>query len=888
MRILKIFLLSGILLVLLSNAGYSSKITFELIENDSYLFEYSNSYAERNSTSNFFIKELARYNLSGLYSTKYTFHYSLRESIKKIDEHTFTAEAVITGQKCTGDIFYKDFDISDILFPDKMNFTLYVNDHGNYIVNREFKNIMKGPNNEFRISFEFETFNNQSEFNLVLDAVKFYSVDEDRQKFQERISYIDDYYASLAAIDFSKNKLGSMDYTPSNIPGILLRLHESKRIYNAIYRSEFLHKLNFDAKKDEQFFRDMNAFQKKIEQVEFNYVKLVKTSEYIKFSESLTRLAEDHVNLICEFVELSNNTKHAYQPYFYKLGKSNYSYPELYDLHKSISSVLLKSKYCNDSDIVFDRFKSEIYKAYLVKAEKQIEMENFNIAKAIIESAREFYKSTLGKQTPVESNILMSKANYGIYNSYLHLIDRAIDIGNYSLAENYIEKAKNFQEINRSTIISKRQIQNASEELVNLYINKGFRQIETEEFEEAVYCFEQAQAVCSSIGVFNQDYIIKHGLIQSRNGLYLMLIEKAHEALAEENKEVAQSCMAKASDIASYYPTQIHQVEKLDELSGELAYQKYLNDISDGRKLLATGNYTMAYQKFLNALILEGSSDFAIYDPLVDLFARAATPYLVDQCKLGELKVKKNQLDEARAIYDHCFQLQSDYGLFFEKDLMASLTILNNDIFTRKCENINQEYDGLLNQFANVVESGDFITAMNILDQTNEVARDNYYCDLDKSIVVSYREMYEPAATYQELAGEAQKALQEQDQKHFNEVYEKMEELSSRYEVIRKRIEPMPLHYLFSAKKNLALLESSINNYQHEEDYATAFRILNVLEANNTSLKDTKPIQEKLAQRLACADKVNHSDSNPKVNVEKYTGGKTFYKYFKKEYIKEW
>ncbi|MCD4697642.1 MAG: hypothetical protein K8S16_15560 [Bacteroidales bacterium] len=888
MRIVKFLVIGFVFSILFPEFIFASKITFESSENSSYVFKYSNSYSDRNSTSNFFIKELARHNLSGLYSTNYTFYYSVKQSIKKIDENTYEAEAIISGQKCTGDIFYKEFNISDILFPDKADFKIYVNDDGNYIVNREFSEITRDSGLEFKVRFEFETFEENKELDLVLEDVNFYSADTDRLSFQERIGYIDDYYAAIAAIKGAKEALDNIDYSPSNIPDILLQIHESQRIYNVINHSMFQYKLNLADYEEDGFYYEMNSFYEKINLIKFHYNKLTITIDYIQFAKSLPEFANDHVKYINEFIELSNSTKHAYQPYFYKLGNAKYSHSELFDMKKNISHILRKSKFCNDSDIIFDRFKSEVFKAYLKKSEKLLAEENFHLAKGVIENAQRFYLSALGKQFPAELNILMSKANYGIYNSYLHLIDRAIDIGNYGLAENYIEKAKIFQEKNRATIISKKQILTASEELVNLYINKGFRQIQSDEFEEAIYCFEQAHVVCNNIGVYNHDYVIKHGMIQSRNGLYLHLVNKAEEELQAGNKDIAQNSIKKASEIALLYPAQIHPFENFDKLSAELNYQKYLNEISDGKKLLASGNYTMAYHKFLTALQIEEYSSFAIYDPLVDLFVEAATPYLVGQCKLGDIKVKKNQLDEAKAIYDYSFQLQSDYGLYFEPNLMASLTMLNNNIFTKKCENINVEYNALLDQFNNIVESGDFIRAMNVLDQTNDLSKDNYYCELDKAIVIHNRELYQPAATYQELAGEAQKALSEQNQKRFNEIYEQMEELSGTYEVIRKRIEPMPLHYLFSVKKNLALLESTINKYQSEEDYATAFRILNVLESNNTSLKDAKPIQQKLAQKLAYSDKINNSSSNPKSNVEKYTGGNTWYKHFKKEYIKEW
>ncbi len=146
--------------------------------------------------------------------------------------------------------------------------------------------------------------------------------------------------------------------------------------------------------------------------------------------------------------------------------------------------------------------------------------------------------------------------------------------------------------------------------------------------------------------------------------------------------------------------------------------------------------------------------------------------------------------------------------------------------------------------------------------------------------------MYSPAADYQNLARTAQEALNSNDHEKFIDTHQKMEELSSKYEVIRQRIEPLPLHYLFSVKKNLAMLETSIDYFKSEDEFDIAFKLIDVLQANNFSDKDTKSIQQKLANNMALADRLNPQVEDPKIKAEKYTEGKTYYKHFRKAYIK--
>ena len=126
-----------------------------------------------------------------------------------------------------------------------------------------------------------------------------------------------------------------------------------------------------------------------------------------------------------------------------------------------------------------------------------------------------------------------------------------------------------------------------------------------------------------------------------------------------------------------------------------------------------------------------------------------------------------------------------------------------------------------------------------------------------------------------------------EDRESFLKIYQEMEQISAENEIVRTKIEPMPLFYLFSVKNNLALFEKSIEQYDNRAEFETAMKLLKTIEANHYSMRDTRAIQEHLAYKMAQSDKESQSAVNPKVNVEKYTEGKSWYKFFKKAYIKK-
>ncbi|MCB0804325.1 MAG: hypothetical protein KDC05_00925 [Bacteroidales bacterium] len=882
---MKHFIISGLVLLLSGITGFASDVVVNVQESHSFKIDYSPDVRNQKDINNFFIREIARHNLTSLYNTSYTYHYTLQKSLEKSAPYTYQVSATILGSHCTGNIFYRDFDISDILKPDVADFTLVVNDKGNSIAMDEFNAVVANDNNVFKVSFELETTGEPADFEIAVSNISFYSNQKDRDLFYERIGYIDNYYAAIAAIDQSVKRIREFDVVRSGPFAAFVCMSESKRILDRIENSAFIMALQVNRDNRPGYYAKLQEFRNQVDYLELSYNSLLRNTTFVKFTQSLSDLVDNYIREVSRFYNLSQETTHSYQPYFYNLGMFTYKSSDLYLYKKGLDQILKKTGFCNDTDAIYDELKIEIFEAYLEKADEFTDKEYFYLARGLLENAERFYHKTSALSLPLSYNIALGKASYGIYNSYIHLIDRAIDIGNYELAENYIKKASEFQAGNNKTIISAKYVQNASEKLVQLYINKGFNHVQNEEFKDAMYCFIQAHSVCENLGVYNNDYVIKHGLIQSRNGYYNQLIGQATESIEKGEETLAFQYIDQANSLSEEYDLQPEYIENFEYIQSQYHQQVYLKLISEGKKLLTAGNYTMAYHKLLQALELEEQFDLEIYEPLPEVFADAATPYLMDQCRLAEIKVKKDELDEAKSIYDYCLTLQSEYGLNYEPELSAGLTMLNNNIFSKQCHMLAESYEEHLDNANNLIDGGDFISALEVLRDLESELKKNYFCEYDQSSVSGMISLYEPAAEYQVLANQAQEALSDGNNDKFIRVYKQMEELSNLYEVIRRRIEPMPLHYLFSVKKNLALFESSVSGYDNADQLETAMKIMHVLEANNTSFRDTRSFQQKLAEKMALADKANAGVTDPKNHVEQYTGGSSFYKYFRKTYI---
>ena len=879
--LLSVSFLSGTILLA------SDKI-FERKENNSYVFGYSSSQPVENSTTNYFIKEIAKYNLSGLYNTSYTFHYEANNGIQLTSPNTFCVSTDIIGKKCSGDIMYKGFDISDILMPEKLDIKLIVISNGNYITSKDFFGIAFDDSNHCHIDFIFESLDEDKIYTLKLDNIKFYSDSKDQEKFNFRINQIDDYYASIAIIDHALEEFKQISIERNSILEFYLNLRELELTFNEVSDELFLTELGIKSNDIGDYYKKLGEMKNQLVRYTEYFDILTQSIDFFRFNKTIKQFSKLYVEKATRYLILSQEVTHSHSRYFYSLGGIDYNNAMVNRYGRDIKKVLNKSTFCNSGGKILQKLQNEVFNVYMDKASDMIENQQFHLAIGLLQNAEKYYKISNGQTLPVALNILISKANYGIFDFYLQLIDRAIEVGNYDLAENYLSKAKEYQKVNSISIISEDYTLEISEQLAVLYIAKGNQLNEDGEYKNASYCFEQALQLCHKIGRFNYDYEIKHGLMSARNEWYKNLINQIIDELEVSNFETAEKLLEEANQlVAGYYYEIIYSPEHVF-LRSSINHHFYEELIKTGKILLEAGDYRLAYEKFLTAFDLEAKSNFELSPDLPELFYRAATPVLVDLCSLGEVKVRKSQLNEAREIYNNCFQLQEDYGLIYEANVQESLTLLNNSIFNRHCEMVNQEFEEIIVAFNNSVDQGDFISAIEILNTTDNLTSKNYYCELDKGLVSEFKSKYGPAAEYQQLAKVAQDALVNKNHEKFIEAHERMKFLSSNYEVIRKYIEPLPLHYLFSVKKNLALLESSIEYFKSQEEFETVLDLLVVLEANNYSDKDTKAIQQTLGKNMALADKECIYTADPLVIVNEYTEGKTYLKHFKKAYIKNW
>ena len=98
------------------------------------------------------------------------------------------------------------------------------------------------------------------------------------------------------------------------------------------------------------------------------YNKLLSTLEFLRLNIDLKVLAKAYVDGITEFNILSQDVTYSHHDYYYNLSFVNYTSSDFYSFKTGLSAILAKTKFCNDTDLVLQILKLEIYKAFLDKS----------------------------------------------------------------------------------------------------------------------------------------------------------------------------------------------------------------------------------------------------------------------------------------------------------------------------------------------------------------------------------------------------------------------------------------------------------------------------------------------------------------------------------------
>ncbi len=660
---IKYLLYTLVLFLLISLQGYSQNV---IVYNDSkiesQIVKYNNE-ASKDIISNYIISKISKSIPKILSYTSYSYNYTKKVIIKKTALHKYNIFMAFKNKKCTGDVYYKDIFISDILFPKRVDFSIKIFDKNrNLLKEFECNNIEINWGEKKIIEFNFNDTASAPQYTVQIKNTIFHFDIKNKKAFDKKIDLINEYYSSRNQIETLFESLSTIDYNNIDmIPLFEYTLDETEQNIEELRSKEFPKELNLKKSDPIDFIEKFKKLTLKTEQTRVVLDQYLSTMDYRLYTIGKKFLAEYNSDKAILYFEKSLKTNPFYSPSHYEIAKLDFKYGNMLKSSGRITDVL---NYMNPGSHYYkliSELANKVYNEYISIADKHINNKKHNKGLETLFEAKSFCNNTREIECTQELFRKITIGKYGIYNSFLIVAVKAIESDKLHLAERYILQAKEYQSQNSEDIINANSAGIEMRRLSNIYFSLAQSSVDAENYRDALDLYEKVITLSDIFPNVDYDKSIFQCISSAKCELHRQLLSKSYDALNYNNINLAFKYAAEAKKFQLANKTEIPETYAIDTIIRKINYQVYLKYINAGNNDLAYNNFDDALRNYINAREMEKEFNFPINDSLVIKMQIAVKPIILKQINLASLFLKCNQLDTAKILYRTINNLTKSY-----------------------------------------------------------------------------------------------------------------------------------------------------------------------------------------------------------------------------------
>ena len=464
--------------------------------------------------NNYFVKEIARYNFLNLYTTEYTIDFELQVKISENARGAYTLQATVNNPALRGDIYYRDFNLSDVLLPSEFGFELIVNGKTRQ-EELYFGGMILGEENTTEPKQIFLPGADNPGFHV--QNISFGYDDADRRNFEKRIVEINRYLAFSEMLDLNLEKAG-MIYaeTQDSILPVFVRIFDIERFAGqlSLMEPDFPVPLSYDQKMKKNS-KKLDSYRRRLNTLFFRNIDTLKP---ILDKPQMEAAAEMFIRLQKEYLEAMRKTSHHYEPAYMDVMEFFQDETGWQDLAMQLEqNIMPKSMIFQDQKTLSD-FTGVLYRHFARECDTLIAREEFNEAELFATQAETFCRLLPHHDCEIVTFNRLSQTKYGIFDSYLRVAQSAMENQNLPFSLKYLKLAQKFQAKNSRFIISRVAVDRSLEELAWAFLEHAENMYETEDFPVAFENYTMSREIYRELAIHN----------------YLDLIEKRISRCAEK------------------------------------------------------------------------------------------------------------------------------------------------------------------------------------------------------------------------------------------------------------------------------------------------------------------------------------------------------------------
>jgi hypothetical protein len=854
-----------------------------------YIFDSRDDIADKQANNIYFLKTLSQSNPDFHGEDHYSFRYTLRTVLTKVRDDLLNLKVELYKGGCSGLVRYRGFDLSESMEPDMVSMTVRLLLHGREIRSYECHDVdISGDTSEIA-NIDIHDPGIDMRFTVINDHVFFYSGDIQGGNFVRHLTLVNDYYGTQQLIRCHLDRIGEgFERYSADFAWMLLLLYESDRLQRYIHDKGFEHNLEVFRVDSSNWKQVTDSLELRASLILTNLRHVIQDSRPVDMMNFPAGYARRFTGLTDGYLQRSRLAGYQSAPVFVEIAAIRSKMSSLTPYYTMARRIMMQSGAGRNAKVRISSFTRLVMQGFLSSAMRYISSESYNNALVMLENASLVEKTCPGAGTSWMLFGLMSKARYGIYQSYLTIAEKAIRMENYEIAEKHITLAKTYQEQNRAYIISDIGVRNLYENLITLSVKRGEELNEEGSYEKALECLRRAEHLSYLMQRYNFDIEIKRASVVAKNGIYQQMLDEAENLLANNDAVRAAEVLRDAGILCLQNRQDIAPSSRQKTLAGRTNQTIYDNLIGDGLALLAAGEGSYAVEKFNLARKME-TAGIGRENPDLGL-------YLLDAGRLmlrarlanANLFFLLNDSDTSRIIYNSILESQKHLDLTGDTEIKAQLTNLRKNLFHKECQELQVEFEGYYRKARQSYRLKDFVTSIGHFDRAVSLYSGNPNCDLADSSIFGERGLCALLASYQSTLLETSSSFGKLTEQQLRRKYIFLETLYNNHKIVGENYPVEPMEQLFMLQRKPGAVILALRFFIIENRHKDALRFMKHLERKNFPSEYTRKWQELLAVRLAFADRRQGNGYSPKQLLNKYSNQSRWFSYFNRSYMKAW
>jgi len=709
--------------------------------------------------------------------------------------------------------------------------------------------------------------------------------ENDRQRFDNYISYIDDYYSvekELMAIgDILKNiKIENIDLMPL----YQIDLNKTAKDFEKIESKNFFIYLDLSIEDPLNFKIKYKQFKEQQTSLYTAVNHLMSSIDEVYFNKGYSYFLKNNYDKAVEYFERSVKANPLYVRSHYRLAEVYFIKGNIDKSAEIIIHIVQKLKIEKEIEENIRALAQQIMLEYVDRGRIKSVAEDFHNALIEYQKADEFCKKMPLIQCHNSIYTGIENAQTGLYKSYIVIANKAVENNKYELAAKFVYDARTYLNNNPTLKINHKETDEIIEKLLYNLVEQGRNLYQQQNYEAALNTYNKALDLCSISDNKNCQLLLDNEIKIVKTALYenILVIIRGH--IENENILEAENLLIETSRFQNENKISSYAVFETENLWLSIYKIKYRNFINAGVQKLTEGSTKEALEFFLQAKDIE-KKHIAFPDVNLDSNIQVSgKPLLLNILSIAKIKAWANDLEMAKQLKDTIRVKMELYLLQNDSAITCQYNELLNRIKEQECQNFIFESEKNFMAAKRNVENGEYVFAHDILNTMLQKKENYLNCNYDYKKVDNLYKEIKDLYIYQNNRNRAIYAYQNSRFKEADSLIDASMELFRGNVAIQKKLSTYQKEDLFIHVYDTLILRELAYYYAGIDSLELSLKVIFIAYERKAKQGDYSVLLNVLGKRMAKLDYKKDKKYSATAVLSRYKTYNQWFKPFNKAY----